>query len=111
MVFSSHVVSELERIADYLVVLNEGRLQLAGEVDALLDTHRILTGPGGEMALNLKQFAVVQAVRQARRRTCWSGRRRRRDPAPAGLAVVTGQPGRPGPGLPARPEGQRPAWP
>jgi len=58
------VVSELERIADYLVVLNEGRLQLAGEVDALLDTHRILTGPGGEMALNLKQFAVVQ-VRQA----------------------------------------------
>ena len=64
VVFSSHVVSELERIADYLVVLNQGRLQLAGEVDALLDTHRILTGPGGEMALNLKQFAVVQ-VRQA----------------------------------------------
>ena len=64
VVFSSHVVSELERIADYLVVLNEGRLQLAGQVDALLDTHRILTGPGGEMALDLKQFAVVQ-VRQA----------------------------------------------
>jgi ABC-2 type transport system ATP-binding protein len=61
VVFSSHVVSELERIADYLVVLNDGRLQLAGEVDALLDTHRILTGPGGEMILNVKQFAVVQA--------------------------------------------------
>ena len=55
---------ELERIADYLVVLDKGRLQLAGEVDALLDTHRILTGPGGEMAINVNQFAVVQ-VRQA----------------------------------------------
>ncbi len=64
VVFSSHVVSELERIADYLVVLNEGRLQLAGEVDALVGAHRILTGPGGEMALNSARLAVVQ-VRQA----------------------------------------------
>jgi ABC-2 type transport system ATP-binding protein len=62
VVFSSHVVSELERIADYLVVLNEGRLQLAGEVDVLLGAHRILTGPGGEMALDSKRIAVVQAT-------------------------------------------------
>ncbi len=61
MVFSSHIVSELERIADYLVVLNDGRLQLAGEVDALLGRHRILTGPGGEMALDSQRLAVVHA--------------------------------------------------
>jgi ABC-2 type transport system ATP-binding protein len=62
VVFSSHVVAELERIADYLVVLNEGRPQLAGEVDVLLGAHRILTGPGGEMALDSKRIAVVQAT-------------------------------------------------
>ena len=62
VVFSSHVVAELERIADYLVVLNQGRLQLAGEVDVLLGAHRILTGPGGEMALDSKRIAVVQAT-------------------------------------------------
>jgi ABC-2 type transport system ATP-binding protein len=64
VVFSSHVVSELERIADYLVVLNEGQLQLAGEVDALLASHRVLTGPGGEMTPESQQLAVVHA-RQA----------------------------------------------
>jgi ABC-2 type transport system ATP-binding protein len=60
VVFSSHVVSELERIADYLVVLNEGRLQCAGEVDALLARHRILTGAGGE---NVPERAVVLHAR------------------------------------------------
>ena len=61
VVFSSHVVAELERIADYLVVLNEGRLQLAGGVDDLLAVHRVLTGPGGEMAVDARRYAVVHA--------------------------------------------------
>ena len=64
VVFSSHVVAELERIADYLVVLNDGQLQLAGGLDDLLAAHRILTGPGGEMALDADGFAVVH-TRQA----------------------------------------------
>ncbi len=45
VIFSSHVLAELERISDYLVVLNRGRVQLAGHVDALLEGHRVLTGP------------------------------------------------------------------
>jgi ABC-2 type transport system ATP-binding protein len=61
VVFSSHVVSELERIADYLVVLNGGRLQLAGEVEQLLGRHAILTGPGGESFLDAQRAAVVHA--------------------------------------------------
>jgi ABC-2 type transport system ATP-binding protein len=61
VVFSSHVVAELERIADYLVVLNDGQLQLAGGVDDLLAVHRILTGPGGEMAFDRRRVAVIQA--------------------------------------------------
>jgi ABC-type molybdenum transport system ATPase subunit/photorepair protein PhrA len=34
----------LEHVADYLIVLNTGRLQVTGEVDGLLATHRVLTG-------------------------------------------------------------------
>jgi ABC-2 type transport system ATP-binding protein len=45
VIFSSHVVAELERVADYLILLNGGRLQAAGEVDDLLAAHRVLTGP------------------------------------------------------------------
>ena len=46
VVFSSHVVSELERVADYLVVISRSRVQLAGGADELLAGHRRLVGPG-----------------------------------------------------------------
>jgi len=45
VVLSSHLVAELERICDYLILLAEGRVQLSGEVDELLVTHRRLIGP------------------------------------------------------------------
>ncbi|HXS66890.1 MAG TPA: ABC transporter ATP-binding protein [Streptosporangiaceae bacterium] len=64
VVFSSHQVSELERVADYLIVLNEGRLQVAGPVDDLLDAHRVLIGPAGN-SLEAEKFAVVQATQAA----------------------------------------------
>ena len=48
VVLSSHVLAELERVADYLILLSRGRVQMAGEVDDLLASHRMLTGPAAE---------------------------------------------------------------
>ncbi len=49
VVLSSHVLSELERVADYLVLISHGRVRIDGVVEDLLGTHRLLTGPtGGE---------------------------------------------------------------
>jgi ABC-2 type transport system ATP-binding protein len=62
VVLSSHVVSELERIADYLVVLNNGQLQIAGEVESLLASHQILTGRAGARFLDSHQVSVVHAL-------------------------------------------------
>ncbi|MFC4588532.1 ABC transporter ATP-binding protein [Sphaerisporangium corydalis] len=45
VVLSSHLVSDLERVCDYLIVLIDSRVQVAGEVDRLLATHHRLTGP------------------------------------------------------------------
>ena len=45
VVLSSHLVADLERVCDYLIVLVGSRVQLAGEVDQLLATHHLLTGP------------------------------------------------------------------
>ncbi|MEV4800315.1 ABC transporter ATP-binding protein [Nonomuraea sp. NPDC049421] len=45
VVLSSHLVSDLERTCDYLIVLVDSRVQVAGEVDTLLATHHRLTGP------------------------------------------------------------------
>ena len=50
VLLSSHVLAELERVADYLIVLSRGRVQVAGEVDDLLSSHRMLTGPADEAA-------------------------------------------------------------
>jgi ABC-2 type transport system ATP-binding protein len=44
-VISSHVVAELERFCDWLIVLSRGHMQLAGPANDLLATHRLLTVP------------------------------------------------------------------
>ena len=61
VLFSSHVVAELERVCDYLVVLNHGKVQVAGDVEGLLDSHRIFTGPTAGAAVAAASLAVVQA--------------------------------------------------
>ncbi len=48
VVLSSHVLAELERVADYLILLSHGRVQMAGDVEDLLASHRMLTGPAAE---------------------------------------------------------------
>ena len=45
VLFSSHVIAELERICDHLILLRAGRVQLAGEIDELRERHRIVSGP------------------------------------------------------------------
>jgi ABC-2 type transport system ATP-binding protein len=45
VVLSSHLVADLERVCDYLVVLVASHVRVAGEVDALLASHYRLSGP------------------------------------------------------------------
>jgi ABC-2 type transport system ATP-binding protein len=45
VVLSSHLVADLERVCDYLIVLVASRVRIAGEVSALLASHHRLSGP------------------------------------------------------------------
>jgi len=45
VVLSSHLIADLERVCDYVVVLVAGQVAIAGDVDELLATHHRLTGP------------------------------------------------------------------
>jgi len=45
VVLSSHLIADLERVCDYLVLLVASRVQLAGEVTELLAAHHRLSGP------------------------------------------------------------------
>jgi ABC-2 type transport system ATP-binding protein len=65
VLLSSHAVAELERVADYLVVLSRSQLRIAGEVEDLLACHRVLTGPLAEADEIARRLPVVQVRRAA----------------------------------------------
>jgi ABC-2 type transport system ATP-binding protein len=82
VLLSSHALAELERVADYLIVLGGGELRIAGEVDDLLAKHQVLTGPAADADRLAAQLSVVQAKRAG---------------AQAHLLVEDSEPGRPVP--------------
>jgi ABC-2 type transport system ATP-binding protein len=63
VVFSSHVISELERVADYLVLLSGGQVQLMGEISELVAGHAMMSGPAADADRLAAGFAVVQRQR------------------------------------------------
>jgi len=83
VLLSSHVVAELERVCDYLVVLSRGRVQVAGDVDELIAGHRILTGPAADLDAVVAQHDVVH-LRSAERQATALVRMTRPVRAPAG---------------------------
>ena len=48
VVLSSHLVADLDRVCDYLLVLAASQVRVAGEVDELLASHHRLSGPRRE---------------------------------------------------------------
>jgi ABC-2 type transport system ATP-binding protein len=69
VVLSSHLVSDIERVCNFLVVLVASKVQLIGDVDDLLSSHHRLVGPRcgpGELPTN--QF-VVEASHTERQST------------------------------------------
>jgi ABC-2 type transport system ATP-binding protein len=82
VLLSSHVLTELERVADYLILMSRGRVQVAGEVDDLLASHCTLTGPAAE-ADRYAQRPVVH-VRRAEAQAHLLVRATADDPVPPG---------------------------
>jgi ABC-2 type transport system ATP-binding protein len=83
VLLSSHVLAELERVADYLILLSQGRVQMAGEVDDLLASHRMLTGPTAEADKYAEQPVVH--VQRGEAQTHLLVRATADDPVPPGF--------------------------
>jgi len=45
VLLSSHLLADLERVCDYLIVLSAAHVQVLGTVEELLDQHKLLIGP------------------------------------------------------------------
>jgi ABC-2 type transport system ATP-binding protein len=65
VLLSSHALAELERIADYLIVLGGGEVRIAGEADDLVAAHQLLSGPVAEADALASRLSVVQDRRAA----------------------------------------------
>lgn len=80
VVLSSHILADLADSCDHLLLLNGGRLQVAGDFDQLIAAHRMVTGPA-DLGVRLAEAAapVVDANTTHRQTTALL----RHEPAPA----------------------------
>jgi ABC-2 type transport system ATP-binding protein len=61
VVLSSHLIADLERVCDYLIVLVASHVQLTGAVDDLLASHHRLTGPRRDTSSLPADQEVIEA--------------------------------------------------
>jgi len=66
VLLSSHLVMDLERVCDYLIVLARGHTQVVGDIDQLLRMHKVLTGPPRNVAGIGGVASVVQETKTER---------------------------------------------
>ncbi len=58
VVFSTHILSDLQRVAFNVAFLNAGRIALQAPLDELLDEVRLLTGPSADVRALLARLGV-----------------------------------------------------
>jgi ABC-2 type transport system ATP-binding protein len=69
VVLSSHILADLERVCDHLVILAAGRTQLVGSIDEIVASHRLLTGPRDEADDVARMHEVVRESHAERQTT------------------------------------------
>jgi ABC-2 type transport system ATP-binding protein len=69
VLLSSHLVADLERVCDYLILLADGHVQLCGDVEHLLQTHRRLSGPRRDSARLPSSWTVLESNHTERQST------------------------------------------
>ena len=69
VLLSSHILSDLERVCDHIVVLSRARVQLAGEIEEIVAAHRLLVGPRCDPTAVNRVEAIVQQSHTERQTT------------------------------------------
>jgi ABC-2 type transport system ATP-binding protein len=65
VLMSSHLLGDLERVCDHLIVLHAGKVQVLGSVDELVAEHRVLIGPSDADTRGLTVVQERHTDRQA----------------------------------------------
>jgi ABC-2 type transport system ATP-binding protein len=69
VVLSSHLVADIERVCDYLIVLTSSRVQVAGDVEELVSSHHRLIGPRRDSSELPDGQHVIEASHSERQST------------------------------------------
>ena len=69
IVLSSHLIADIERVCDHLILLATSRVQLCGDIETLLAGHRVLTGPRKDTTAIGRMHAIVREDTTARQTT------------------------------------------
>jgi ABC-2 type transport system ATP-binding protein len=69
VLLSSHLVADLERVCDHVVLLAAGQTQLCGDIDDILAEHTILTGARRDTTAIERDHVVVDSHSTARQTT------------------------------------------
>jgi ABC-2 type transport system ATP-binding protein len=71
VLLSSHVMADLERVCDYLIIIAAGRVQVAGDIEALLASHHLLVGPRVNQDVRLNGVELVKSQHTERQSSLW----------------------------------------
>jgi ABC-2 type transport system ATP-binding protein len=63
VLLSSHILGDLERVCDSILLLAGGKVTFSGEIDDVLATHRVVIGPVDEEMLASCVHSVIQRSR------------------------------------------------
>ncbi len=69
IMLSSHLVADIERVCDHLILLAASQVQLCGDIEAILAQHRVLIGPRKDTTAIARTHAIVQQESTARQTT------------------------------------------
>jgi len=69
VLLSSHIIGDLERVGDYLVILSASHVQLAGDIQEMAKTHKRLIGPRQDEAAVASVHTVIEASHTERQTT------------------------------------------
>jgi ABC-2 type transport system ATP-binding protein len=69
LLLSSHIISDLERVCDYLIILAASQVQLAGDIQEITQTHWRLIGPPQEVEAAARGQTIIEASHTARQTT------------------------------------------
>jgi ABC-2 type transport system ATP-binding protein len=69
VMLSSHLVTDMERVCDHIVILSSSRVQVCGDIDDVLAEHKLLVGPSKDTTAIERDHHVVQLTRTPRQIT------------------------------------------